>query len=76
MSRVEHPSAAASRPASMQVHVSTAADDIIARSPVPAESGLLDPEVPALARARRRAAERRAADFGIAPRRPAAAARS
>lgn len=45
----------------------------ISRGPVPAESGLLDPEVPALARARRRAAERRLADFGIASRRPATA---
>lgn len=43
------------------------------RSPVPAESGLLDPEVPALARARRRAADRRLADFGTTPQRPAAA---
>lgn len=40
---------------------------------VRAESGLLDPEVPALARARRRAAERRQADFGIRPLAPAAA---
>jgi hypothetical protein len=48
-------------------------DTIITRGPVPAESGLLDPEVPALARARRRAAERRLADFGTVPQRPAAA---
>lgn len=34
---------------------------------VRAESGLLDPEIPALARARRRASDRRLADFGIEP---------
>ncbi len=45
----------------------------ITRGPVPGESGLLDPEVPALARARRRAAERRHADFGTTPHRPATA---
>lgn len=49
------------------------ADTSIIRGPVPGESGLLDPEVPALARARRRAAERRLAEFGIAPQRPATA---
>ena len=52
---------------------SFSADTMITRSPVPAESGLLDPEVPAIARARRRAAERRLADFGTLPQRPAAA---
>lgn len=52
---------------------STPADTARIRGPVPAESGLLDPEVPALARARRRAAERREADFGITPRAPAPA---
>ena len=49
------------------------ADTLIIRGPVPALSGLLDPEVPALARARRRAAERRLADFGTTPHRPATA---
>ena len=49
------------------------ADTLIIRGPVPALSGLLDPEVPALARARRRAAERRLADFGTESRRPASA---
>ena len=51
----------------------TFTDIRITRGPVPAESGLLDPEVPALARARRRAAERREADFGTRPQRPATA---
>ena len=48
-------------------------DTSITRGPVPGESGLLDPEVPALARARRRAAERRLAAFGTTPQRPATA---
>ena len=49
------------------------AETTITRGRVPAESGLLDPEVPALARARRRAADRRLADFGFTPHRPARA---
>jgi hypothetical protein len=58
----------------MERHMtSIPADPTILRGRVPGESGLLDPEVPAIAHARRRAAERRFADFGITPRRPARA---
>ena len=49
------------------------ADTTILRGRVPGESGLLDPEVPAIAHARRRAADRRLADFGVTSRRPARA---
>ena len=75
MKHVEHVSGTARQPRGCGPRMSTIqAVTMMPTRGVQAESGLLDPEIPALARARRRAAERRFADFGIAPAAPRPAA--